>query len=77
MRPEPILRLAVDLLKQKWKDGCPYNYARDQLKAIRQDLMVRGLHRRCRTVKRRSDCRVEWFAALNVVVAAVCTVLRA
>jgi hypothetical protein len=27
VRPEPILRLAVDAVKAKWKAGCPYRHA--------------------------------------------------
>jgi hypothetical protein len=40
VRPQPVLQLAVDALKVKWKAGCTYRYVCDQLKAIRQDLTV-------------------------------------
>lgn len=43
VRPENILRKALDLIQTKWKDGsCDYIYACSQLKSIRQDCTVRS-----------------------------------
>ncbi|CCI44535.1 unnamed protein product [Albugo candida] len=44
VRPENILRKALDLIQTKWKDGsCDYIYACSQLKSIRQDCTVQRL----------------------------------
>ena len=40
VRPEPILRQTLDLLKKKWKKEGDYSYICDQFKSMRQDLTV-------------------------------------
>lgn len=44
VRPEPILKEALALIKKKWKKGkCDYVYACSQLKSIRQDCTVQHI----------------------------------
>ncbi|KAF7547962.1 hypothetical protein G7Z17_g7362 [Cylindrodendrum hubeiense] len=43
VRPEPILRQTLDLLKKKWKKESNYSYICDQFKSMRQDLTVQRL----------------------------------
>ena len=40
VRPLPVLRKTLDLLKQKWKAESNYAYICDQFKSLRQDLTV-------------------------------------
>lgn len=43
VRPEPILRQTLDLLKKKWKKENNYSYICDQFKSMRQDLTVQRI----------------------------------
>jgi len=43
VRPEPILRQTLDLLKKKWKKEGNYSYICDQFKSMRQDLTVQRI----------------------------------
>lgn len=43
VRPEPVLRKALALVKQRWADGVEYLWAWEQLKSIRQDLTVQHI----------------------------------
>jgi SAC3 family protein LENG8/THP3 len=43
VRPEPILRQALDLLKKKWRKEGNYSYICDQFKSMRQDLTVQRI----------------------------------
>ncbi|KAI1000637.1 hypothetical protein K3495_g7559 [Podosphaera aphanis] len=43
VRPEPILRLSLDLIKKKWKKEGNYSYVCDQFKSLRQDLTVQRI----------------------------------
>lgn len=43
VRPEPILRQTLDLLKKKWRKEGNYSYICDQFKSMRQDLTVQRL----------------------------------
>ena len=40
VRPPAVLTQALDLIKHKWRQGCSYKHACEQLKSIRQDLIV-------------------------------------
>lgn len=40
VRPLPILRQTLELLKKKWRTENNYNYICDQFKSMRQDLTV-------------------------------------
>lgn len=40
IRPLPVLKQTLQLLKQKWKQNHNYAYALDQFKSMRQDLTV-------------------------------------
>jgi len=40
VRPEPILKQTLELLKKKWKKESNYGYICDQFKSMRQDLTV-------------------------------------
>ncbi|ROW02089.1 hypothetical protein VSDG_02494 [Cytospora chrysosperma] len=43
VRPEPILRQTLDLLKKKWRKERNYSYICDQFKSMRQDLTVQRI----------------------------------
>lgn len=43
VRPEHILRLSLRNVKKRWEQDRNYHYASDQLRSIRQDLVVRLL----------------------------------
>ena len=43
VRPEPVLRKALALVKQKWKEEANYQYTIDQLRSLRQDLKVQHI----------------------------------
>ncbi|KAJ6161308.1 hypothetical protein N7470_004704 [Penicillium chermesinum] len=43
VRPLPVLRRALDLLKKKWKAESNYTYICDQFKSLRQDLTVQHI----------------------------------
>ncbi|CAK7222941.1 hypothetical protein SBRCBS47491_005035 [Sporothrix bragantina] len=43
VRPERVLRQALDLLKKKWRQNGDYGYICDQFKAMRQDLTVQRI----------------------------------
>lgn len=43
VRPEPVLRQTLDLLKKKWKKENNYSYICDQFKSMRQDLTVQRI----------------------------------
>lgn len=43
VRPQNILEQALELLKQKWRQGSDYHFVCDQLKSIRQDLTVQSI----------------------------------
>ena len=44
IRPEPVLKEALHRLKKIWKKEDRKTYAMDQLKAIRQDLVVQDIN---------------------------------
>ncbi|OQR94485.1 leukocyte receptor cluster member 8 [Achlya hypogyna] len=44
VRPEPVLRKALELVRKKWKKGkCDYIYVCSQMKSIRQDCTVQHI----------------------------------
>lgn len=43
VRPLPVLRKALDLLKKKWRNESNYTYICDQFKSLRQDLTVQHI----------------------------------
>lgn len=43
VRPEPILRQTLALLKKKWRNEQNYSYTCDQFKSLRQDLTVQRI----------------------------------
>ena len=43
VRPLPILRQTLELLKEKWKNEANYAYICDQFKSLRQDLTVQRI----------------------------------
>jgi SAC3/GANP family len=45
IRPEPVLKKAMAWFKDRWKKGeINYEYFSEQLRSIRQDLTVQGIH---------------------------------
>lgn len=43
VRPLPVLKQSLDLLKKKWRSEGNYGYICDQFKSMRQDLTVSRL----------------------------------
>lgn len=43
VRPLPVLKLALKMLKDKWKSGADYGYICDQFKSLRQDMTVQRI----------------------------------
>lgn len=43
VRPLPILKQTLELLKKKWRDNSNYGYINDQFKSLRQDLTVQHI----------------------------------
>lgn len=43
VRPLPVLKKTLDLLKKKWRTESNYNYVCDQFKSMRQDLTVQRI----------------------------------
>jgi hypothetical protein len=43
VRPEPVLRKTLELLKKKWRSESNYGYICDQFKSMRQDLTVQRI----------------------------------
>ena len=43
MRPLPVLKKTLDLLKRRWREGAEYHYICDQFKSLRQDLTVQRI----------------------------------
>lgn len=43
VRPLPVLKLALKMLKDKWRSGTDYGYICDQFKSLRQDMTVQRI----------------------------------
>ena len=43
VRPLPVLKLALKMLKDKWRAGADYGYICDQFKSLRQDMTVQRI----------------------------------
>lgn len=43
VRPLPVLKLALKMLKDKWRTGADYGYICDQFKSLRQDMTVQRI----------------------------------
>lgn len=43
VRPLPVLKLALKMLKDKWRAGVDYGYICDQFKSLRQDMTVQRI----------------------------------
>ena len=43
VRPLPVLRAALKMLKDKWRSGSDYGYICDQFKSLRQDMTVQRI----------------------------------
>ncbi|KAG0241853.1 hypothetical protein BGW41_005199 [Actinomortierella wolfii] len=43
VRPLEVLKKTMELLKQKWREDCPYTYICDQFRSLRQDLVVQRI----------------------------------
>ncbi|KAL3098962.1 hypothetical protein niasHS_000950 [Heterodera schachtii] len=45
IRPQDVLKVALENVKEKYKQNNGYRYASDQLKSIRQDLMIQNIRK--------------------------------
>ena len=43
VRPEHILKKVLEFLRNKYKNGAPYEYISEQFRSLRQDLLVQHI----------------------------------